>query len=77
MKERIEREWQGISTAGVEWVDGEIDSLDLPFFLNMTQDPSLYLLQTEKGFQDKKGRETGKYVYDTDKVTEQNYWTPE
>ena len=77
MKEKVENEWEGISTAGVEWVEGDIDSLEVPFYLNMTQDPSLYLLQTENGFQDKKGRETGKYIYDTEKVTEQNYWTPE
>jgi len=77
MKETIEREWEGISTAGVEWLEGPVNSLDLPFFLNMTQDPDLYMLQTEKGFQDKKGRETGVYKFDTSKVTEQNYWTPE
>lgn len=77
MKDQIEREWKGISTAGVEWVEEELNSLDEAFFLNMTQDPSQYLLQTEKGFQDAKGRETGKYMFDTVKVTDQNYWTPE
>jgi hypothetical protein len=77
MKDTIEREWEGISTEGVEWVDGHIDSLDVPFFLNMTQDPDLYLLQTEKGFQDQKGRQTGEYKFDTSVVTDQNYWTPE
>ncbi|KAJ9603823.1 hypothetical protein H2200_012009 [Cladophialophora chaetospira] len=78
MKEKIEREWEGISTAGVEWIDGEINSLDVPFYLNMTQDPELYLLQTERGFQDHKGRQTGQYKFDTGtKVTDQNYWTPE
>jgi len=77
MKEKIEREWEGISTAGVEWVDGELNSLDIPFFLNMTQDPSLYLLQTEKGFEDWRARASGKYEFDTQPVTEQNYWTPE
>jgi hypothetical protein len=77
MKETIEREWEGISTAGVEWVDGDLNSLDLNFFLNMTQDPSLYLEQTEKGFEDWRARATGEYKFDTKKVTEQNYWTPE
>ncbi|KAH0846415.1 hypothetical protein AYO21_07148 [Fonsecaea monophora] len=77
MKDRIEREWEGISTVGVEWVEGELNSLDVPFYLNMTQDPNLYLLQTEKGFQDPKGRQTGEYKFDTVKVTDQNYWTPE
>jgi len=77
VKDTVERDWEGISTAGVEWVDADLDSLDVPFFLNMTQDPSLYLLQTDKGFQDPKGRETGEYQYDTAIVTDQNYWTPE
>ena len=39
----------GISTAGVDWVDGEVDYLNLPFYLNMTQDPEMYIRQTEKG----------------------------
>ncbi|KAL6245287.1 hypothetical protein RBB50_008062 [Rhinocladiella similis] len=77
MKEKVEREWKGISTEGVEWVEGDLNSLDVPFYLNMTQDPSQYLLQTENGFQDPIGRQTGKYVFDTAKVTEENYWTPE
>lgn len=77
MKEKIEREWEGISTAGIEWVEGDLNSLDVPFFLNMTQDPAQYLLQTEKGFEDPVGRQTGKLAFDTAVVTEQNYWTPE
>jgi hypothetical protein len=78
MKETVERDWHGISTAGVEWVQGDINSLDVPFFLNMTQDPELYLLQTEKGFEDIKGRKSGDLKYDRAvQVTEQNYWTPE
>ncbi|KAK5280253.1 hypothetical protein LTR40_006618 [Exophiala xenobiotica] len=77
MKDRIEQEWKGISTVGVEWVKGDLNSLDVPFFLNMTQDPSQYLLQTEKGFEDPVGRQSGKYRFDSAKVTEDNYWTPE
>jgi len=77
MKETVEREWEGISTAGVEWVDGDLDSLDIPFFLNMTQDPSLYLVQTEQGFEDWRARKTGKFEFDNDPVTDRNYWTPE
>ncbi|KAH8811345.1 hypothetical protein F5884DRAFT_669591 [Xylogone sp. PMI_703] len=76
-KEKIEREWERISTAGIEWVEGDLNSLDVPFFLNMTQDPALYLLQTEKGFEDPVGRQSGKLSFDTSAVTEQNYWTPE
>jgi len=75
MKETVEREWEGISTAGIEWVDGDLDSLDIPFFLNMTQDPGLFLLQTEKGFEDWRARATGKFEFDERKVTEDNYWT--
>ena len=77
MKEQIEREWEGISTVGVGWVDGDLDSLEVPFFLNMTQDPSMFLLQTEKGFEDWRARETGVFRYDKAPVTDQNYWTPE
>jgi hypothetical protein len=77
MKETIEREWEGISTEGIEWVDEDLNSLDMNFFLNMTQDPSLYLEQTEKGFEDWKVRATGQYKFDTQKVTEENYWTLE
>ncbi|KIW10125.1 hypothetical protein PV08_11085 [Exophiala spinifera] len=76
MKGKVEREWKRISTKGVEWVEGDLNSLDVPFYLNMTQDPSQCLLQTENGFQDPVGRQTGKYVFDTAKVTEENYWTP-
>ena len=42
----------GISTAGVDWVDGEVYYLNLPFYLNMTQDPEMYIKQTEKGVED-------------------------
>ena len=42
----------GISTAGVDWIDGEVDYLNLPFYLNMTQDPEMYIKQTEKGVED-------------------------
>ena len=75
MKDKIEREWEGISTVGVEWIDGEIDSLDVPFYLNMTQDPSSYLLQTNEGF--KRVEKAEKIEFDKIGVTEENYWTPE
>ena len=68
---------RGISSAGIEWVEGDFDHLEQPFYLNMTQDPSKYIVQTEKGFEDWRARETGKYVFDRGTVTEQNYWTPE
>lgn len=75
-REQVEKEWK-ISTAGIECVDGEIDSLEVPFFLNMTQDPGRYLVQTEKGFEDWRARETGKYEFDRGLVTQDCYWTPE
>lgn len=75
-KKQVEEDW-GISTAGIEWVDGEVDSLELPFYLNMTQDPGRYLVQTEKGFEDWRARETGKYEFDRGVVTDQCYWTPD
>ncbi|TKA82018.1 hypothetical protein B0A55_01720 [Friedmanniomyces simplex] len=75
-KEMVEKEWK-ISTKGIEWVDGEIDSLEVPFFLNMTQDPGRYLVQTEKGFEDWRVRESGKYEFDRGVVSEECYWTPE
>jgi ectoine hydroxylase-related dioxygenase (phytanoyl-CoA dioxygenase family) len=77
MREKIENEWEGISTKGVEWVEADINSLDVPFFLNMTQDPNEYLMQSEKGFQDKVEREKGEYKFNSAKVTTENYWTPE
>ena len=43
----------------------------------MTHDADFYLAHSEKGFQDKKGREEGTHKFDAGKVTEQNYWTPE
>ena len=73
-KEEIEREWN-ISTKGIEWVDGDIDHLNQAFYLNMTQDPSMYIKQTEKGVEDWKARLTGKYNFDKRVVTDQNYWT--
>jgi ectoine hydroxylase-related dioxygenase (phytanoyl-CoA dioxygenase family) len=77
MKETVKREWEGISTEGVEWVDGDLNSLDMNFFLNMTQDPSLYLEQTTKGFEDWRARSKGHYKFDKKIVTEENYWTPD
>ncbi|KAK5105831.1 hypothetical protein LTR62_002111 [Meristemomyces frigidus] len=76
VREDVEKNW-GISTKGIEWVDGEMDCLAQPFFLNMTQDPSRYLVQTEKGFEDWRARETGKWNFDKGVVSEKNYWTPE
>lgn len=75
-KEQVEEDWK-ISTMGIEWVDGEIDSLELPFFLNMTQDPGRYIKQTSQGFEDWRARVTGKYVFDRGVVDESCYWTPE
>lgn len=74
---KSEVETWGISTAGIDWVDGEIDHLNIPFFLNMTQDPSRYIVQSEKGVEDWRARETGQYEFDKGVVTDQNYWTPE
>lgn len=74
-KETVER-W-GINTKGIEWVEGEFDHLEEPFYLNMTQDPEKYIKQTEKGVEDWKARKTGEFKFDRGKVTDQNYWTPE
>ncbi|KAK3047897.1 hypothetical protein LTR09_010722 [Extremus antarcticus] len=74
-KQQVES-W-GISTAGIEWVDGDFDHLDQPFFLNMSQDPSMYIKQTPKGVEDWRARETGKFEFDKAVVSDQNYWTPE
>lgn len=73
----MEREWSGVSTLGVDWVDGDLESTDIPFYLNMSQDPSMYLLQTPDGVQDWKARVTGEYNFDKAKVSSQNYWTAE
>ncbi|KAK5943512.1 hypothetical protein PMZ80_004520 [Knufia obscura] len=75
MKKEIEEEWN-ISTKGVKWVD-KVDHLNQPFYLNMTQDPSMYIRQTEKGVEDWRARLTGKFEFDRAKVTDQNYWTAE
>jgi len=75
MKKEIEEEW-GISTKGVKWVD-KVDHLNQPFYLNMTQDPELYIRQTEKGVEDWRARLTGKFEFDRSEVTDQNYWTPD
>ena len=76
LKEDIENVWQ-INTAGIDWVEGEVDHLNQPFFLNMSQDPSMYIKQTEKGVEDWRARATGKYEFDRGVVTDQNYWTPD
>lgn len=67
----------GISTAGIDWVDGEVDYLNLPFYLNMTQDPEMYIQQTEKGVEDWRARLTGVYNFDKGIVTDQNWYTPD
>lgn len=78
LRDRVEREWE-ISCEGVEWVDGvdSVDHLNQAFELNMTQDPAMYILQTEKGVEDWRARETGRFDFDRGKVTSENYWTPE
>ncbi|KAK3075364.1 hypothetical protein LTR53_001369 [Teratosphaeriaceae sp. CCFEE 6253] len=75
-RKQVEEEWR-ISTKGIEWVDGEINSLDVPFYLNMTQDPAMYIVQTKDGFEDWRARESGKFVFDKGVVNEECYWTPE
>lgn len=76
VKDLVEKEWD-INTAGIEWVKGKVDSLEIPFYLNMTQDPEKYIVQTEKGFEDWRARKTGKWEFDRATVTEDCYWTPE
>ncbi|KAK3671908.1 hypothetical protein LTR78_008274 [Recurvomyces mirabilis] len=76
IRKDVEEKWE-ISTKGIEWVEGEMDCLEQPFFLNMTQDPSKYIVQTEKGFEDWRARETGRWDFDKGKVGEKNYWTAE
>lgn len=76
LKSEIEEVWQ-INTAGVKWIEGEVDHLNQPFYLNMTQDPIMYIKQTEKGVEDWRARATGKYAFDRKTVTDQNYWTPD
>jgi len=39
-EEEIEKEW-GVGTKGIEWVEGEVEHLEQPFYLNMTQDPEV------------------------------------
>jgi hypothetical protein len=72
---KVEIDRWGISTAGVDWVEGEVDYLNSPFYLNMTQDPEMYIRQTEKGVEDWRARLTGVYEFDKGVVTEQNWYT--
>lgn len=67
----------GISTAEIDWVEGEVDYLNLPFYLNMTQDPIMYIQQTEKGVENWRARLTGVYEFDKSVATEQNWWMQE
>ncbi|KPI44918.1 uncharacterized protein AB675_2502 [Cyphellophora attinorum] len=76
LKQEIEEVWQ-VNTAGVEWVDGEVDHLNQAFYLNMTQDPSMYIRQTDKGVEDWRARATGKFNFDRGVVSDHNYWTAE
>lgn len=75
MRHEIEDQWN-MSTAGVEWVDGEIDHLNQAFYLNMSQDPSMYIVQTKDGVEDWRARLSGKFEFDRGVVSDQNYWTP-
>jgi ectoine hydroxylase-related dioxygenase (phytanoyl-CoA dioxygenase family) len=74
---KAEVESWGINTAGIEWVEGKFDHLEQPFYLNMTQDPEMYIKQTPQGVEDWRARKTGKFEFDRGVVTDQNYWTPE
>jgi len=76
MRKEIEGNW-GVSTKGVEWVEGEVDHLTQPFYLNMSQDPELYMIHTEKGWENERTRRTGDYTTHKRVVTDQNYYTPE
>jgi hypothetical protein len=78
-RESIERDWKGVSFKGVEWVEGEVEHLKQPFFLNMTQDPEMYVVHTEKGWEDWRSRKTGRYDFSggDSGMSEQNYYVPE
>lgn len=76
MRSEIQSDWN-ISTAGVEWVEDEIDHLNQPFYLNMTQDPEKYIVQTDKGVEDWRARISGEFKFDRGVVSDQNYWTPD
>ncbi len=67
----------GISTKGINWVEGDFDHLQQPFYLNMSQDPEMYIKQTPEGVEDWRARKTGKFEFDKGEVTDQNYWTPD
>lgn len=75
----IMEQWENISLAGIDWLEGDVDHLTVPFFLNMTQDPEEYRIHTEKGTQDRSARETGKYDYERsrkDIKAGENFWVP-
>jgi len=75
LRSKIEKDWEGISLAGVEWVDGELDNLNEPFRLNMTQDPAALRVEKNGKMEDQSARETGVFEYeDKRRVTEHNYW---
>lgn len=77
MSAKAEIDSWGISTKGVEWVEGEVEYLEMPFYLNMTQDPAMFIRQTEKGVEDWRARETGVFEFDRAVASEENWWTPE
>lgn len=75
LREEVES-WQ-INMAGIDWIEGEVDHLNQAFFLNMTQDPEMYIRQTENGVEDWRARASGKFEFDRGVVSDQNYWTAE
>ena len=74
---KAEIDQREISTTGVDWHDGEVDYLNLPFYLNMTQDPEMNIKQNEKRVEDWRARMTGVYEFDKGVVTDQNWYTPD
>jgi hypothetical protein len=75
LKSKMET-WDKVSLAGVDWIEDDIDYLSIPYTLNLTQDPKNYKIQTEKGTQDRKARETGVYLFDAI-PNEHNWYFPE
>jgi len=74
MKPQMEK-W-GISLVGIEWVDGEMDHLKVPFYQNLTQDPENYAQGMPNGtISSRYFRETGKHLPGA-VVSEHNYWNP-
>jgi len=57
LREKVESEWEGLSLAGIEWVDGPFDYLNETFTLNKTQDPTLIRIERNGKFEDKEDRQ--------------------